>query len=551
MTDQPIESQSNEQKLTWKHPLWVFILPLAILIFFDQITWSKAFGLQYFLLILLSAAGVMGLAWVEKRHIPWKSYLLLIPMLGAAGMTVFRSDGATTFANVLVSLLSLVLFTISLLNGQWLGYRFRESLMGFLLLVQSVIIDPVRLALGIKKQHQTKSETDKDSSKSRMRSILVGLLIALPFILILGGLLAAADLVFADRLSSLFSWWKFDKLGETLFRTVYVLVLSYILCGVFIHALERSTEQKTLEPDKPLLTPFLGHVEAITVLGAINLLFAGFLVVQVRYFFAGQANISVEGFTYAEYARRGFFELVAVALISLGLFYIFSMITKQNNKKQHWVLSVLGILLLAQVGVMLVSAFQRLSLYEQAYGFTQLRTLTHVFMIWLGVMLAAVALMELTQKFKRAALVLFLVLVGFTLTLNLLHVDRFIVKQNLAHAQAGNPLDGSYLVFNIGNDGVPALFEAYADKETPEDLKENLAAVLACRYKLENHELTNETFWASYRYPNVKVNALIAQNKEMLESSDAFFEMNEGIFIRVDGEDIWCGDWGNEKPPVD
>ena len=137
-------------------------------------------------------------------------------------------------------------------------------------------------------------------------------------------------------------------------------------------------------------------------------MFAVFLAVQFRYFFAGSANVHIDGFTFAEYARRGFFELVAVALIAGVLYFSLASFTKRESAAKRRGFSILAGLLLAQVGVILVSAFQRLRLYEQAYGFTSLRLAAHVFMVFLGVLLLALILMELTRSFHRLGLALVL-----------------------------------------------------------------------------------------------------------------------------------------------
>ena len=44
-----------------------------------------------------------------------------------------------------------------------------------------------------------------------------------------------------------------------------------------------------------------------------------FVFIQIKYLFGGQASIAAQGFTYAEYARSGFFELLAVAVIAFVL----------------------------------------------------------------------------------------------------------------------------------------------------------------------------------------------------------------------------------------
>ena len=95
--------------------------------------------------------------------------------------------------------------------------------------------------------------------------------------------------------------------------------------------------------EKPLVPQFLGFTEAAVVLGAVVALFAAFVVIQFQYFFGGQTNIGMQGYTYSEYARRGFGELVAVAFCSLLLFLGLSAIVKRQNPAQRWGFSGLGL----------------------------------------------------------------------------------------------------------------------------------------------------------------------------------------------------------------
>ncbi|MFU8826489.1 MAG: DUF4153 domain-containing protein [Brevefilum sp.] len=539
---------------TLKRPSLALIIGLIILVSFDQITWQRQFGLQFFLLVLLILVGLVVLVIFEKRSVPWRSYVLLVPILMGAGMTIAFRAGITTFFNILLTFSALILLAQTLLNGQWMVYRLREVLQGLLSLVLSTLIGPVQALIQHKKSTAHLSPQEGNPRWLKIRPYLVGLLIAIPLLLIFGALLASADLIFKERLSDLFSGLKIENFQEFLFRTAYILILAYILAGAYFHALTRSAEVKTISPDKPILPAFLGQVEAFTVLVLINLLFLAFIVIQFRYFFTGEANITLEGFTYAEYARRGFFELVAVTLISLGLYYLLSMFTKRSGRTIKTIFSALGILLMVQVGLMLISAFQRLSLYETAYGFTTLRTITHVFMIWLGVLLAAATLMEVFNQFRRLSLVLFLVFFGFTLTLNLLSVDQFIARRNIAHASAGNPLDAYYLLRNLSEDGLPALFEGQQAQDTPQDVKDSLTAVLACRLAIrEKNE--PEPYWAGWNLSSAKADALFEQHRESLAAyplalhSETFTYEQDGqtieetyqfYIIEVDGEEIWC-----------
>jgi hypothetical protein len=225
--------------------------------------------------------------------------------------------------------------------------------------------------------------------------ILRGVVIALPVIAIFASLLSSADPIFAKRFEDLINLFKIDNLPEYIFRLVYILVLAYALAGTFLHAAQKSDEKVE---EKTWVSPFLGFTESTIVLGSVVLLFIAFVVVQFQYFFGGQANIGIEGYTYSEYARRGFGELVAVAFFSLLLLLGLGAITRRETESQRRTFSLFGAGLVGLLIVMLIAAFQRLMLYEAAYGFSRLRTYTHVFMIWLALLLVAVVILEVLRR---------------------------------------------------------------------------------------------------------------------------------------------------------
>jgi hypothetical protein len=543
--------QSN---LVVKLPTFPLVISLVIMVIFDQLSWEKQRGIQFLALTVLVLVGLGVMTIFEKKRVPWPSYLLLIPILYGASMTIIHIAPVTIFFNIFLTLCALMLLAITLLNGDWFRYRIREVLMGILLVIQSALIDPIRVFIKEKRASEKIPVKDKGAGWHKLWPYLRGVLIAIPLLLLFGALLASADLIFRTRLTNLFSWFTIENFADLIFRTIYICILAYFLAGAYIHALTRSTDKKVLSPDKPFLLPFLGHVEAFTVLGLVNLLFLGFIIIQFRYFFAGETNITLEGFTYAEYARRGFFELVAVSIISLGLYYTLNMVTIRSGRKVKRLFSVLGTLLMLQVGCMLLSAFQRLSLYEAAYGFTTLRTITHVFMIWLGVLLAAAVLMEIFNQFRRLAVVLFLVLFGFTLTLNLLNVDQFIAQRNIGHAIAGNPLDASYLVHRLSDDGIPTLVEYWQAQDTPQDVQAALQATLACRLAMRNTQQGRE-HWTEWHRAASRADSLFEEHQAdlasypFIERTETYFSFEEGqevdgatksYFISVQDEEVWC-----------
>jgi hypothetical protein len=246
------------------------------------------------------------------------------------------------------------------------------------------------------------------------------------------------------------------------------------------------------------------------------LLFALFAIVQFQYFFGGQTNIGVQGYTYAEYARRGFGELVAVAFFSLLLFLSMSAVVKRQDQKQRRVFSGLGLGMVALVGVMLVSAFQRLVLYEAAYGFSRLRAYTHVFLIWLGVLLAVVLVLDILRRERTFALAALFAALGFGVTLTLLNVDGFIVRQNVARSAAGPELDVAYLA-SLSPDSVPALVTAYRDQTLPGNVRDAVGAALVCREHVSS--TSREKDWRSFTLSGWQAN----QSLELVQTSlDAY-----------------------------
>jgi hypothetical protein len=96
----------------------------------------------------------------------------------------------------------------------------------------------------------------------------------------------------------------------------------------------------------------------------VDLLFGVFVLVQFAYFFGGQDTLAAIGLTYSQYARRGFFELVAVSILTLGLVLWLNHTTMRQPGRENRLFIALSVILVALTSVMLFSASQRMLLYE-------------------------------------------------------------------------------------------------------------------------------------------------------------------------------------------
>ncbi len=548
MTETENDSQDNLILFNKSAYLWVVLL---IGWLFDLLFWDKVSGISIpiYLSILLVGGFTLGR---QQKLAPARSvYWLLIPIGFFSLMSIIRLEPFTSFLNVAASLVLMALIAHSFQGGKWWQYTFKDFLGGAFSLGLDTLIRPISVFTSQPKPENEKSE-DQTGRKRGLRtslSILRGLLIAFPIVLVFAGMLAEADPIFEDALSNFLDFFNIENLGEYIFRAFLISIIAYLVLGVYLHAFYKDHDQ-SLSSNRPQWLPaFLGITEAVIVLVSVNLLFLAFVGVQFQYFFGGQENISLAGYTYAEYARRGFGELVAVAVFSLLLFMGLSFITKKEGKSAHRVFSILGVVLFALVAVILVSSFQRLLLYEQAYGFTRMRTYTHVFIIWLGALLLAVSLLELFRKQRFFALAALIAGIGFITTLDLINVDALIVKQNISRTEQGEPLDIAYLA-SLTVDALPTLASMYQDSERESD-QELLAGVIACHAEWNDHydydrDANQRYTWTSFHFSRLRAEQ-IGQDLLGGEDADKFTVAYDGdpqapwnSYVMIDGEKVSC-----------
>ena len=485
-------------------PQYLILVSLVLGWIFDLLFWKKQIGISLLIFTVLIVIAGLWLA-SRARLTPARNALwLLVPIAFFALVPVFRLEPFTRFTSAVMIFLLLAVFALSFLGGQWPRYGFADYVAKILGLVPN----------GLGLLRQPAGGPRKKETGFSLRSLAPvgrGLLLALPLLWFLAVLLASADPAFADWLNSIFSFLKIDNAAEYLFRGFYILVLAYVLAAAYLVAFNKSRKTDLLGDEKPLIARALGFGEAATMLTSVNLLFAAFVVFQFNYFFGGTANImkTPTFLTYSEYAVRGFWELLVVSITSLVFFVAMSTISKrETGQKQRW-FSGLGITLFALVAVILTSAFERLLLYERVYGFTRLRTYPHVFMIWLGVLLLVIVILEALGRRRAFALATAAAVVGFTATLAVINVDGMIVRENINLIRAGQDfqssspdrwttaLDYAYLG-TLSDDAVPSLVDAYemASAEGAAQLSEQIATALTCHFEVI--EKPSDLSWQSW-----------------------------------------------------
>ncbi|HWX39588.1 MAG TPA: DUF4173 domain-containing protein [Blastocatellia bacterium] len=281
-----------------------------------------------------------------------------------------------------------------------------------------------------------------------------GFLIALPLLVVFGGLLSLADAAFAHLIHVVF-----DISFQDLLAHFYLAAVIAWLAGGFLRGLLLGKDPEIKDYQRPRFLS-LGVVEIAIPLGLLDVLFLSFVIVQFRYFFGGAASVEAStGLTYAEYARSGFFELVAVSTLVLPILLVIDWLVSTGTVAARRAFRLLALVQVLLLFVIMVSAVQRMRLYQNEYGLTELRLYTTAFMGWLALVFLWFALTVLRGHRKRFA---FGATVAGLIVIAMLHLanpDGFIIRTNTERVRQGRRFDAVYAT-SLSADTIPRLIEA-------------------------------------------------------------------------------------------
>ena len=277
-----------------------------------------------------------------------------------------------------------------------------------------------------------------------------GALIAAPIATLVAVLLAAADPVFASffNLSLDFNQLTLDVL--------------FIAAGALVAAglLRLAAAEPLSRVDGPAWR--LGSIEGLVVLAVLDTVFAAFALAQaIAATGAAGDTLRAAGVTYADYARSGFFQLLWVAGITAIVLILFSRITSLTGPTTKKAFQVLSLVAIGLTLVVVYVAFQRLRLYEDAYGFTMLRLYSHIFAVWIALifLLLAADFAGLFRRRRWLVAATSMSAMAVLLALNVVNPESIVVSLNLDRAQATHKIDAQYLA-TLSNDATGALLNS-------------------------------------------------------------------------------------------
>ena len=416
--------------------------------------------------VLLMTVAILAAAWLVRRRgrapdpldawLPVAAIVLAAfvairadPFLAAldlAGTAVFTGASVAAFSGLAVTRRSL---SVILVMGAWV--------------IESTLAGAFRLLLSAR---PVRRETPR-TWPAWLGPLARGLALAVPLVMIFAVLFASADPIFRRGLDELVGI-RID-LGALPGRLLFVAGIAWLAAGLLavasrgLPAVEAASLGAAAPPATMRPSRFLGVTEALVVLVAIDAVVGLFVGLQVAYLFGGIDTLTAAGMTYSDYARRGYFELVAAAALAGGILVFLEY--QVTTRPRIYVIGAIA--LVALTLVVLASAVVRLDLYQDAYGWTELRLYVTVSIVALAASLVALAVFLATDRTRWLGHVMGVIGLVSLIALNLIAPAAFVAEQNLQRIidpslvppDGEAELDASYLAV-LPDDAVPVLVAA-------------------------------------------------------------------------------------------
>lgn len=412
---------------------------------FTLLFYRVGVGLNVFLFTLV----MTSLLWAVMRKLSLtlktgtKLYYGGATLLGLS--TAFTSSGVLQALNVLGILFLLDLSLLHQLyeDHQWDFTKHIARMFG--LLFQSIaaigkpFVDCVRF---FKKTRVLRND--------KVRNITIGIVVSIPFLWIILALLSSADLLFGritkDIADSIFS--------TDVFSVGIMILFGFLACYCILCA----AAAKVGVPEKQD-RPKADASIAATGMTVLCLVYVVFCFIQLAYLFSDGLFVLPQEFTFAEYARRGFFELLAVTVINIVLILLCRAFFEESR-----LLRIIITVMTVCTYIMIASATYRMLLYIGAYHLTFLRVFVLLSLLIDALVLAGVIISVYNRRFplfRYCVAVISICYITFSFSKPDYYIADYLIKQN----QLLDREDVLYLTRDLSLDAAPVVLPLLADSE--------------------------------------------------------------------------------------
>lgn len=429
---------------------WGISVPIAVMIYFVLILWQSK---------------------ILKIKQSVKSNILLIPIVMTALCFVFFDNSILKFFNIIF------LYGLIILNTSEQFEINRFEIFSFRCFLEAALIG-IRMPLEnmgqpIKVVNKKMKESSKDSTNTFFK-VLIGLVIGLPIVFVATMLLMNTDVAFESVISLISKNFNFD-LEWLLTRVVFFIIIFFPLYGFFYGL--RNKKERTNEQKEKNQIQRIDFTIAITVTSSLCVVYMIYCLSQLTYFVSAFKGILPADYTFAGYARKGFFECLPLGMINLLLIIVLTLFTKtEENKKKINSIKAYTSYLIVFTLFLVISAFSKMWLYISVYGITIMRVYVSWFLIVVCITLLFIGIKTYYSKFKLIKNIFIIFTIMF-LGLNYANIDyriaeydaQLYITENVNTISAFDELSDSALeplikVSEKNKEGTRDLLEEYKNR---------------------------------------------------------------------------------------
>ena len=392
--------------------------------------------------MLALLAALVALARWQRPLLVGVRAIMLVPLVTSAALFCWRDSSWLTGLNAVALLASAGLCAASVPQLRLRTAAIADVASAWRRAAVSAVVGAAQLVVA----DVAWSEFARGVRSRGLVAALRGVVLALPLLLLFGTLFAAADVVFGELVGA-----AVPDVRDPATHVLVVLAWAWLAAGTLRAFLRPPSSAAASAREEPRRDG--GGTEVVVALALVDVLFLAFVVVQLRYFFGGADLVErTTGLTYAEYARQGFFELLAVAALVLPLLLVGDWLVRRGRRGFR----LLALVLVALLAVVIASALERMRLYQLEFGLTEARVYATAFMLWLTAVFAWLALSVLRGRRDRFAGGALAAAFAAVLALNAVNPDALIASTNIDRWREGKLFDVYYLG-ELSDDATPTL----------------------------------------------------------------------------------------------
>lgn len=299
--------------------------------------------------------------------------------------------------------------------------------------------------------------TFKPENRKRLGSIVVGILLAVPVLLVVVPLLISSDAAFSGFALKLIS-----NIASSVLKILVTLIITPFIISYCFSLAKKEAE--------PLKRPQLRKAEnaaIISFLSVLSLCYLAYLFSQMAYFFSAFSGFLPEdySFTVSSYARRGFFEMCVIAAINFVLIFVCRLFSERIDGKICAATKVLCTFIGFFTLVIIATALSKMFLYIKSFGMTEKRITTSAFMIFLGVTFIALMIKVFVSKIRVFRVALISAATVLTV-LGIFNINTVIADYNYTAYKNGSlkSIDVN-AIYDLGEEGIPYLVTLADDED--------------------------------------------------------------------------------------